>query len=131
MSNLVIKIVYFAYLLPGVWFNIVTEQLDSLTELELYEKASNIYISVIANDTELKKLQELIKSRYQKLEIINHYYENIYEYPGIKTLYDISNEYEDNTIILYFHSKGMTSNCHNQRVNLFNKTIKTYVEIIG
>jgi len=126
MSEQVIKIVYFAYLLPNSWLPIVTEQLDSLKSLDLYEKAKNIYFSVIADDVELATLKSLLNEKYQKIEIINHYYENLYEYPGIKAVYDISNENEDETIILYFHSKGMTSNEHHHRERLFDVTIKNY-----
>ena len=130
MDEIKIKIVYFAYLVPDAWFGIVTEQLDNLQNLKLYENASNIYISVIADDIEFGKLKELIKSKYQKLEIINHYHENVYEYPGIKAIYDLADANDDNTILLYFHSKGMTSHAHHQRIILFNKTIKPYEEII-
>ena len=130
MDEIKIKIVYFAYLLPNVWFDIVTEQLDSLQTLQLYEDASNIYISVIADDIEFEKLQQLIKNDYPKLEIINHYYENVYEYPGLKAIYDIADVNDDNTILLYFHSKGMTSKSHDHRIHLFNKTIRPYEKII-
>jgi len=126
MTEQVIKIVYFAYLVPNVWIPIVSEQLDSLKRLDLYEKASNIYFSVIADDVELTTLKSLLNEKYQKIEIINHYYENLYEYPGIKAVYDISNEKEDDTIILYFHSKGMTSSQHHFREKLFDVTIKNY-----
>ena len=126
MAEQVIKIVYFAYLVPNVWIPIVTEQLDALKDLDLYEKAKNIYFSVIADDTELEILKLVLKEKYQKVEIINHYYENLYEYPGIKAVYDISNENEDDTIILYFHSKGMISNAHWDRRRLFDISIKNY-----
>lgn len=126
MSEQVIKIVYFSYLVPNIWIPIVTEQLDALKSLELYERAKNIYFSVIADDCELEKLKSLLNDKYSKIEIINHYQENLYEYPGIKAIYDISNENEDNTILLYFHSKGMTSNSHDERRSLFKYTIQNY-----
>lgn len=125
-----IKIVYFAYLVPNAWLPVVKEQLDSLKQLDLYHEAINIYISVISDDVELDALKMLIHNEYPKIEIMNHHYENVFEYPGIKTVYDVSNENEDNTIILYFHSKGMTSNCHLHRKNLFNYTIFPYKQII-
>lgn len=126
-----IKIVYFAYLVPSVWQSIVTEQLQALKQLDLYNEAINIYISVISDDVELDKLKILIETEYSKIEIMNHYYENIFEYPGIKTVYDISSENENNTIILYFHSKGMTSNIHLHRKNLFDYTIIPYEQIVS
>lgn len=123
-----IKIVYFAYLLSNNWENIVIEQLNSLKSLELYNIASNIYMSVISDENELKKLKNLLKDKYEKIELINVYNENLYEYPGFKTLYEISDNY---SIILYFHTKGMTSKHDNIRKNLFKWTIETYVEILN
>ena len=46
-----------------------------------------------------------VKTDYPKIEIANHFYENVYEYAGIKNVYDISTEHEADTNILYFHSK--------------------------
>ena len=123
--NINIKIVYFANLIPNSWESIIIEQLDSLKKLELYNKASNIYMSVISNDRELIKLKELINSKYKKIELKNIYKENYYEYPGIKTLYQIAQD-DDDEIILYFHSKGITSNQHENRKYLFNHTIENY-----
>ena len=120
-----IKIVYFANLIPNTWESIITEQLESLKKLELYNKASNIYMSVISNDRELIKLKELINSKYKKIELKNIFKENYYEYPGIKTLYQIAQD-DDDEIILYFHSKGITSNQHENRKYLFNHTIENY-----
>ena len=130
MSKTTIKIVYFAFLAPNVWLSVVTEQLNALKSLDLYEEAANIYFSVISNDNELELLKALLKTQYPKVEIINHFYENVYEYPGIKAVYDISNETEDNTLILYFHSKGMTSHQHGHRRRLFDITIQNYKEAI-
>jgi hypothetical protein len=120
-----IKIVYFANLIPNTWEPIITEQLDSLKKLELYNKASNIYMSVISNDRELIKLKELINIKYKKIELKNIFKENYYEYPGIKTLYQIAQD-DDDEIILYFHSKGITSNQHENRKYLFSHTIENY-----
>ena len=85
-----IKIIYFAYLLPNVWEPIIIEQLDALYNIDLYNLASNIYMSVISDDIELEKLKELINSKYNKIELVNIYKENLYEYPGIKTLYEVA-----------------------------------------
>jgi hypothetical protein len=126
MGEQIIKIVYFAFLVPNLWLPIITEQLDELKRLPLYEKAKNIYFSVIADNVELNKLKLLLNEKYSKIEIINHHCENFYEYPGIKAIYDISNENEDDTILLYFHSKGMTSNAHHHRQRLFDISIKNY-----
>uniref|UniRef100_A0A6C0I0A5 Methyltransferase n=1 Tax=viral metagenome TaxID=1070528 RepID=A0A6C0I0A5_9ZZZZ len=127
-----IKIVYFAYLIPEKWEDIVIEQLDALSNIvSLYEIAT-IYMSVI-DDTEgqleLEKLKLLISEKYNKIQLINTFSENVYEYPGIKTVYEISTQ-SDNEYILYFHSKGITSNQHDVRNLLFQYTIQNYQSII-
>jgi len=126
-----IKIVYFVYLVPNKWINIIKEQLDSLKKLDLYNKADNIYMSIISDDTELSKLKDLLKNEYDKIEIYNVYKENYYEYPGIQALYNISKEDTDDTILLYFHSKGMTSDQHETRQCLFKYTIANYEQYIN
>ena len=130
MEKLTTKIVYFAYLVPNRWHWIVKEQLDALKNLDLYEMAANIYFNVISDDVELEQLKQLLKTDYPKIEIANHFYENVYEYAGIKNVYDISSEQEDNTIILYFHSKGMKSYEDDDRRKLFSKTISNYTDAI-
>jgi len=124
-----IKIVYFACLVPDKWEYIIIEQLDSLKNItDLYSQAI-IYMSVISNHTDLQKLQLLLKERYDKIILYNVYNENLYEYPGIKTVYNIS-ENNDDTYILYFHSKGMVSNQHDTRRLLFKYTIENYKDAI-
>ena len=127
-----IKIVYFSYLLPNKWESIVLEQLEMLYNVtSLYEKAE-IYMSVIdttMNQTELQKLQNILMNKYNKIKLINIFSENVYEYPGIKSVYELSSMNEDE-YILYFHSKGMTSNQHSTRHILFEYKIKNYKIIL-
>jgi len=120
-----IKIVYFTFLVPNKWKEIVLEQLTMLKSLELYNIAE-IYMSVISeSDVELDSLKQILQNDFDKIQLINVYDTNVYEYPGIKTVYELS-ENDDNTLILYFHSKGMTSDQHETRQKLFNHTIKNY-----
>ena len=137
-----IEIVYFAYLLPTRWEEIVKEQLSHLKSQKLYEEAVNIYMTVISNNEELNKLKNLLSIEYPKIKLKNIMTENVYEYSGIKTLFDISQEYsKKDTIILYFHSKGMTSgkeynenelyNPHNTRRVLSKYTIENYEEYLN
>ncbi len=120
-----IKIVYFIFLIPNKWIDIFFEQLNMLKALDLYNLAE-IYISVISeSDEELNKLKVLLNDNFPKIILINVYNNNLFEYPGIKTVYEIS-ENDNNTLILYFHSKGMTSNQHETRKLLFDHTIKNY-----
>jgi hypothetical protein len=120
-----IKIVYFTFLVPNKWEEIVLEQLNMLKSLELYNIAE-IYMSVISeSNVELENLKKILQNDFNKIQLINVYNTNVYEYPGIKTVYELS-ENDDNTLILYFHSKGMTSDQHEIRKKLFNNTIKNY-----
>lgn len=127
-----IKIVYFAYLLQEKWEEIVLEQLEQLYSLtELYE-ISDIYMSVIdvsEDAVELAKLKNILNEKYSKIQLKNVFYTNVHEYPGIKTLYELSTN-NDDEYILYFHSKGMTSNENDIRKTLFEYTIANYGEAI-
>jgi hypothetical protein len=125
-----IKIVYFAYLIPNKWESIVKEQLDSLKKIQLYEESINIYMSIISDDTELSKLKSLLENNYNKVQIYNVYKDNYYEYPGIQAIYNIAED-DDDTLLLYFHSKGMTSNQHETRQYLFKYTIENYKTYIN
>ena len=131
MSNQ-IKIVYFAYLVPDVWESIVSEQLDSLYNLKSLYESAEIYMSV--NDTseshtELEKLRIMILNKYSKVKLINISSTNQYEYPGIKSVYELSSD-NDDEYILYFHSKGMLSNESVTRQMQFKYTIENYENIL-
>ncbi len=125
-----IKIIYFACLIPNAWEPIVLEQLESLKKLNLYSTASNIWMSVISNDNELSKLKLILSQNYNKIQLKNVFTENYYEYPGIKTLYQVAED-DDDTILLYLHSKGITSNQHEMRKYLFKNTIENYKDYVN
>jgi len=127
-----IKIVYFAYLLKDKWEDIVLEQLEQLYSLKELYSISDIYMSVIdvsEHATELEKLKYILLNKYPKIQLINIFYTNEYEYPGIKSVYELSTN-NDDEYILYFHSKGMTSNEHDNRKTLFEYTIANYTDAI-
>jgi hypothetical protein len=121
-----IKIVYFALLYRDQWQSIVEEQLTGLKNLDLYQLASEIHMSVIANNTQIAQLKELLKDKYDKIQLTNIFEDNYYEYPGIKTLYELAQADENDTILLYFHTKGMTSGDKSSRQHMFNNTIANY-----
>ena len=127
-----LKVVYFAYLLKDKWEKIVLEQLNCLVKCGLYNEAENIYMSVGYEEySELTKLINLVKDNYPKIILLNMFKENLYEYPGIKTLYDIS-DFDNDTYILYFHSKGITSLDNvSIRQTLFKYTISNYKEYVN
>jgi hypothetical protein len=103
-----IKIVYFAYLKPNQWEDIVLEQLWDLKSTPLYDLADSINISVCSDESSLKRLKQHIWAKFKKINIINWQSNNSYEYPGIKAIWDLSKD-DDDSIVLYFHTKGMTS----------------------
>jgi hypothetical protein len=124
-----IKIVYFAYLKPGFWEPIFLEQLLQLKNCGLYDLADNVYISLSCNNDDLKRAKQLIWAKFKKVQIINLFSDNLYEYPGIKAVYDIS--LGEDSVILYFHTKGMTSGeknngNHTLRKILFKNVIENF-----
>ena len=120
-----IRIVYFAYLAPGAWRPVVLEQLNALKALALYG-SSTIHMSVVSNDAELAGLREMLARDYPEITLANVFQENVFEYPGIKTVWEAAQESDPDTIILYFHSKGMTSGEHDARRKLFTWTIENH-----
>jgi hypothetical protein len=113
-----IKIVYFINLVPDKWKSILHEQLGNLKKIDLYERADEIYISVVGSINELNELNNIINNDYKKIKVKNCFSENLFEYPGFKTLYEIS---EKDSIILYFHSKGIFSGVKSNDNNLIRK----------
>jgi hypothetical protein len=126
-----IHIVYFVYLKPNEWESIVLEQLSDLKSSKLYEIADTINISICSDDISLKRLKQHIWAKFKKIQIINRVDNNQYEYPGIKAVWDLSKKEEEDGVILYFHSKGMTSQVKTKGIDilrkfLFNNTISNY-----
>jgi len=124
-----INIVYFAFLLKNKWQPIILEQLNSLKNINLYNIASKIYMTVISDDIEIIELREILKD-FPKIILIHEFKDNVYEYPGLKLVHDISTN-DPNTIILYFHSKGMISNTAHIRKLLFDSTINNYQKYVN
>lgn len=135
-----IKIIYFAYLFPDRWEPIVREQLDGIKRIGLYSECETIHMCVIAVDKELNKLRELLYKEYTKVEIKYTFVDNVYEYPGLKLLYEsakecCNNNNDNDTVFLYLHTKGMTSGTadrcpHYTRKLMFKYTIENYKEYI-
>ena len=103
-----IIIVYFCWINPKKNFKeIISGQLNDMKECGILEK-SKLHIKIcceyenIIND--IKAFIELIIKDY--IYEINFYFENNYEYYGIKKLYDLSKK-EPDKYYLYLHSKGM------------------------
>jgi hypothetical protein len=134
IGNEKVKIVYFASLLEDKWEGIVLEQLWSLKNSKIYDDADEIYISLQCNDQQLKRIKQHLWSKFKKIQIFNRVEKNMYEYPGIKSVYDLSQK--EDSIILYFHTKGMFSNVKYPERNilrgqLFKYTIENYEEYLN
>lgn len=119
-----IKIVYYIFLVPGRWEQFIDEQIGGLKKLKLYEMANQIFISCSGDKKEFFNLEKKIESEYKKIKITNYDEENVYEYPGFKTIYEIV---EEDTLILYFHSKGIISGQKNDDNNRIRKMLFHYV----
>lgn len=119
-----IKIVYFIFLVPDRWESIVDEQLTSLKKLGLYESANEIYVSCVGELLEFNNLKIYLSKKFDKIKIKEFSEENTYEYLGFKTIYDIS---EDDSIILYFHTKGIISGLNNPTNHLIRKLLFKFI----
>lgn len=127
-----IKITYFIFLKPENWQKIVNEQLDGLSKSGLYDECDKISLAVIGDEIELNKLKNILNSKYPKAEVEDYSTENRYEFLGIKNLYGNS---ENDSINLYFHTKGVTSGLKNNQNNkirykLFDYTVQNYKNIL-
>lgn len=128
-----IKIVYYAYLISDKWESIVSEQLEFLKSCGIYDDAKNIYMCVSGNELEIQNFEEYIK-KYSKVEVAEKSTDNFYEYIGIKKVYDISKN-DDDEYILYFHTKGITHQNVDKatmtRQLMMISTIENYKEIVS
>ena len=118
-----IIIVYFCWINPKKNFKeIISGQLNDMKECGILEK-SKLYIEIcceyenIIND--IKTFIDLIIKDY--IYEINFYFENNYEYYGIKKLYDLSKKDPDK-YYLYLHSKGMFNYNNIDKRHIYEKT---------
>lgn len=99
-------VIYHCYLIND-WEDIVRKQLKRLKAAGLYDAADKLFITVIYNTEQNKKLfSKLIKS-FDKFEV-KFIEENAFEYEGIKKVHEIASTYE-NAKIFYFHTKGVSN----------------------
>ena len=120
-----IKIIYFTYLVPNKWEPIVLEQLEALYKItSLYEQAS-IYISLTVDSesqNEFKKLRNIISSKYNKIQFINVFSKNVYEYPGLKSVYEVSTDNDSEYNESEFEEIDVTDNPLYQVLSAFFET---------
>ena len=102
-----IAIVYHCYLVNN-WKEIVSQQLSRVKNSGLYDAIDMFYITVnLTNKEQEDEFKELIVD-YNKAQI-EFFTSNTYEYPGIKKVKELGDQYDD-LKILYFHAKGVSNN---------------------
>uniref|UniRef100_A0A6C0HSF4 Uncharacterized protein n=1 Tax=viral metagenome TaxID=1070528 RepID=A0A6C0HSF4_9ZZZZ len=94
------------------WKIIIDSQLNDIISSKILERAT-LYIILVAESDISDESKIFIDSILTKNNIFNYnidiYYNNHYEYYGIKKIYDLAHTTndEENTIYLYLHTKGM------------------------
>ena len=135
-SDKKIGVIYFAFLKEDRWRTIVLPQMHDLAQCGL---AKNADIDIVLSGTE----KEITSAKSEITNILSpvnnnvHFdysYENTYEYPGIKKLYNKAEENPEK-IYLYFHSKGMVfykgePRRNNIEIYLFENLIKNWETIV-
>lgn len=150
-----IYIVYFAYLDVGDknWNtsrakDLVTLQLQELKDIGLADAAKEIHVVFAspkrsnfnnASSLRLNKAKKNIKAIIPKVtyhKVIG----NTFEYGGIDRVWNIANDMPEserqNSLILYFHSKGMSNGPKNavkteENTNITNTVIKPWKDIVA
>lgn len=133
-----ISIIYFAYLKKERWPHIVLPQMEGLLKNELLQNSVDLHICLSGEKEDILEAEEKIKvvlEPYLQKIHFHHTYENLFEYPGIKKLYDQAIQNPEN-IFLYFHSKGMVFHeCNSDRnfdeLALFKSVIDAWKEAIN
>ena len=154
-----IYIVYFAYLDVGSddWSNsrakkLVLAQLKELSEIGLSEAAKEIHVVITSpkrsnfNNSSVLKLDkakrniETESNAYHDKVRIHVERGNAYEYPGLRCVWEIAREIPEggrkNSVILYFHAKGMSNGDKgsvktSENTMLTDTVIKPWREIVA
>lgn len=142
-SHLNLNIVFYAYLPHDHdWKELLGNYLTDSINIGIYNRANKIYISLAtlsnnddktrfvssqpANDQKdgMKRLQDASKFiedilvNYLDKLVIDVTLGNLYEYPGLLRVWEtaaaLPSKDIENTIILYYHSKGMVFHDHNE-----------------
>jgi len=111
------------------WFNWLFNQINLVKYMN-----SNIYIISTIDQSNEYEFRKKILQIFPNV-IIECYYENEFEYRGIKKIWELGQTYNKrNDILLYFHSKGVTHNKSyesnkNDEYNIILKDIELIKEI--
>lgn len=129
-NNIKVNIVYFATLFCGLErITIIKTQLQRLFKTNLLQTLplSKLYIVITIAAYSINIENEIFNIfpkewRDDKVCIFFHF-ENSYEYEGIKKIYELGEKNDDDTLLLYFHSKGISKNDSNEYLHIFNSVI--------
>jgi hypothetical protein len=116
-----LNIIYYIFINPERYKVIVEGQLNDLKKCNM--DYSNLFIHICSSEKQyIHECKDFIDKLQLKNIIYSESYLNLYEYPGLKILYDLSQTRKDE-YFLYFHSKGMsfTNSTQNER-DPFEKT---------
>lgn len=132
-KNKKIHIVYFINCLKNVnWIQWLINQMNLLIETKLFE-ISTIYIQAIVNENDKNKINEELEQILNKKYIIDFYTKDSHEYFGLKKVWEIGQLNDnENDLILYFHSKGITRSSNYVFHDApYNKVISEYKKILN
>jgi len=125
-----IYVVYFINCLVNEnYFEWLNEQIRIV-----YDYGTKIYIIATLDPSFEEEFREKVHGLYPNV-LIECVYENEYEYPGIKKVWDLGQLHSSsNDIILYFHSKGVSrhrtyESNRNDKYNIILKDIDKIKEI--
>lgn len=106
-------IVYYIYLPEDRnWKSVVDGQLDDLLICGMLD-VSSLFVHICSlNNFKINECEKFIKNKIKNV-IISSSQKNLYEYPGLKLLFDLSQKNPDN-ILFYMHTKGMVFTCDNK-----------------
>jgi len=100
-----LHIVYYAYLVEPRWRTILVGQFQEIIESGI---PASISFVLCGEPQLLEKAYAMIITMFQSyIYTIHTSTQNQYEYPGIKRLYELAQEVDESTLLIYFHSKGM------------------------
>ena len=131
-----INIIYFIWINPNKNYEcIILGQLDDIIKSNILNE-SKLYIEICCEDICIQSnIKKQIDSALNSFNYeINFYTKNIFEYYGIKKLYDLSIK-EPDKHYLYLHSKGMfnydnINNRHIYETTLTKGTVYQYKKVV-
>ena len=134
-----VYIVYFIYINPDKNWQVILEgQMNDLKDIKILQN-NKLFVVISSSDenntNEAKNIVNSILIDYNHNIEFTVEKENLYEYPGIKKVYDLALKHKDK-LFIYFHSKGMVFYEENKSRNeieekLTKNTLKDWQKTIS